>query len=76
MTTSTSGSSNQTHRTVRELGGEIWAELRCFSEAELHWQIRNRVVDVVMGVLARHVGTEIRNDLDFPVSPLPVKRGD
>jgi hypothetical protein len=71
MTTSASGSSGQTYLTVRELGGEIWSELRSLPEAELQWQIRNRVVDVVMGVLARHLGAQIRNDPDLPVSPLP-----
>jgi hypothetical protein len=75
MTTSSSGSSNRTDISVRELGGEIWAELvYTFPESELPWQIGNRVVDVVMGVIARHVGAAIRNDPDLPVSPLPVPR--
>jgi hypothetical protein len=51
---------------VRELGGEIWSELRSLPEAELHWQISNRVIDVLMGVLARHLGAQIRNDPDLP----------
>jgi hypothetical protein len=69
--TSASDSNNQTYRTVRELGGEIWAELFSFPDAELHWQIKNRIVDVVMGVLARHEGAVIKNDPDLPVSRLP-----
>jgi hypothetical protein len=71
MTTSASGSSGQTYLTARELGGEIWSELSSLPQAELHWQIRNRVVDVVMGVLARHLGAQIRNDPDLPASPVP-----
>lgn len=59
-------------RTVRELGGEIWAELsRGISNDELGWQEKSKVVDLVMGVLARHVGCVIENDPDLPVSPLP-----
>jgi hypothetical protein len=76
MTTSASDSSNQTHVTVRELGGEIWAELSLVPDAELPWKDKNRVVDVVMGVVARRVGMAIRNDPDLPVSPLPVSQGE
>jgi hypothetical protein len=60
-----------TERTVREQGGEIWAELHRLPESELHWKTRERVADIVMGVLARHVGEVIQNDGDLPVVPLP-----
>jgi hypothetical protein len=73
MTTSNISSSERTHVTVRELGGEIWAELWSFPDAELHWETKNRVVDLVMGVIARHVGATIRNDADLPVDPLPAR---
>lgn len=44
---------SKTKRTVRELGGEIWAELQMsFEESQLDCQTRNSVVDLVMGVLA------------------------
>jgi hypothetical protein len=71
MTASNVSSSERTQVTVRELGGEIWAELSSLSDGELPWQTKNRVVDLVMGVIARHVGTAIRNDADLPVEPLP-----
>lgn len=58
-------------RTVRELGGEVWTELEyLIPEARLAWQVKGEVVDIVMGVLARHVGAEIENDPDLPVEPL------
>lgn len=59
-------------RTVRELGGEIWAELySTIGEDRLNLQTRNQVIDLIMGVLARHVGATIENDSDLPVTPLP-----
>jgi len=59
------------HRTVRELGGEIWSELlKAIPEEKLDWRVKNEIVDVVMGVLARHVGDTIGNDDDLPVEPL------
>lgn len=60
-------------RTVRELGGEIWAELsRRIPDDELGWQTKNQIVDLIMGVLARHIDCTIQNDTDLPVAPLPV----
>jgi len=56
-------------RTVRELAGEIWAEMR--QVEGLDWQVRNRITDVIMGVLARYDGATIVNDRDLPVKPLP-----
>lgn len=57
-------------RTVRELGGEIWAALHHLPEGELHWKTRERVIDIVMGVLARYDGHQIKNDEGLPVTPL------
>jgi hypothetical protein len=63
--------------TIRELGGEIWAELFALRRVhkgkfnELNVEISNSLIDLVMGVLARHEGEYIRNDADLPVIPLP-----
>jgi len=58
-------------RTVRELGGEVWSELeRCDVAHDVDWRVRNAIVDLVMGVLARHAGKQIENDADLPVTPL------
>lgn len=57
--------------TIRELGGEIWSELRDrVSEDDVDWRTKNVVVDIVMGVLARHDGKLIVNDKDIPVNAL------
>jgi hypothetical protein len=74
MTTLVSDSSNPTQVSVRELGGEIWAELASFPDKELHWQTKNSIVDIIMGVMARHVGATLKNDPDLPVTPLPILR--
>jgi hypothetical protein len=63
-------------RTIRELGGEVWAELSSLPEGDLPWQVRSDVVDVVMGVLARHGGSVLENDPDLPVAPLPIRKHD
>jgi hypothetical protein len=64
-------------KTVRELGGEIWAEMQSVEGAGPNWQLIHRLVDVIMGVLARHTGEVIVNDIDLPVSPLPrTKHGE
>ena len=57
-------------RSIRELGGEIWAELsRQMNDDTIDWRARSKAIDVVMGVLARHSGSEIVNDIDLPVEP-------
>jgi hypothetical protein len=61
----------QQRRTVREIGGELWAELSSLPVDQLPWQTRDVVVDIVMGVLARHGGNVLENDRDVPVDPLP-----
>jgi hypothetical protein len=61
-------------RTIRELGGEIWSELRSeISEEEANWEVKNRMVEIMMAVRARHAGAIIENDADLPVEPLPPK---
>lgn len=61
-------------RTIRQLGGEIWIELQAaIPEPETDWRTRNRIIEVIMAVLARHSGAMIENDPDLPVDPLPVK---
>lgn len=68
---STNHNKHKEARTVRELGGEIWAELSSrIPDEELNWQSRNRVIDLLMGILARHQGKIIENDKDLPVKPL------
>jgi hypothetical protein len=63
-------------RTVRELAGEIWAETKYLEGYDLNWKMIESVLDVVMGVLARHEGKLIVNDADLPVTPLPMKYRD
>jgi hypothetical protein len=65
--------SNQRQRTIRELGGEIWAELGPIPEIDLRWDVRDTIVDIVMGVLARHAGAVLENDQDIPVEPWPIR---
>ena len=65
--------SDQNHRTIRELGGEVFAEAWPIAEAGERWELLGKFVDVMMGVLARHAGDVIVNDSDLPVEPLPRK---
>lgn len=58
-------------RTVRELGGEIYSELyQRVADEKVGWQVKTEIVDLIMGVLARHAGSIIENDEDLPVTPL------
>jgi len=66
-------------KTIRELAGEIWAEIEQESrDAALQWSpivsinsdAVNRIMDIVMGVLARHDNSTLVNDKDMPVEPL------
>jgi hypothetical protein len=65
------------HVTVRELGGSIWAEVteRIWApDASLEGinsDQLSRIIDLLMGVLARYEGAVITNDQDIPVVPLP-----
>jgi hypothetical protein len=69
-------------RTVRELGGEIWAYLngriQAGEEPFTRWDVEtlHATVDLIMGVLARHVGEVIRNDEDLPVAPIGAPQAD
>lgn len=66
-----------TKRSVRELGGEIWAELRVgIPDEEVSWQAKNRVVEIAMRVLARHVGSAIDSDEGLDVLPLSQHDGE
>lgn len=58
-------------RSIRELGGELWEELTFLYDSGLDWKLVNSIVDIAMGVLARHSGKVIQNDRDMPVAPLP-----
>jgi hypothetical protein len=63
--------------TVRELGGEIWAEIghrhgdpgSALGRMDVD-QVQE-IVDVVMGVLARYADVTIAADATMPVTPLP-----
>jgi hypothetical protein len=58
-------------RTVRELGGEIYSELyQRVANEKVSWQVKTEIVDIIMGVLARHAGSKIENDEGLPVTPL------
>lgn len=39
--------------------------------SKVGWEAKGDVGQLVMGVLARYVGSRIRNDEDFPATPLP-----
>ena len=58
-------------RTIRELGGEIWAESQILLRDDDDVDFLNEMIDIAMGVLARHTGKVIQNDSDLPVEPLP-----
>lgn len=65
-------------RTIRELAGEVWAELdhELFQDAfevqdtEKGLSLLNQTIDVMMGVLARYENYQIVNDKDLPVKRL------
>jgi hypothetical protein len=62
-------------RTIRELGGEIWSEVSsAIPEEEADWKVKNKIVEIMMAVLARYEGAVIENDADLPVEPLPRKK--
>ena len=71
---------NKKQRTVRELGGEIWAEISMEQDAnpdskiaEIHFESVEELTEIIMAVLARHAGEVIVNDKDRPVTPLSHK---
>lgn len=66
--TTTPANSNST---IRELGGEIWAEaFERFDDEGRDWLMRSGIIDLAMRVLARHAGEVLTNDADYPVEPL------
>ena len=68
---------SDSHATIREIGGEIWAELvQRIDDQHLRWSVKSQVVEIIMGVLARHEGTVIINDAGLEVEPLPRLRGE
>ncbi len=64
-------------KSVRELGGEIWAELEAERRrvptqlASLDCETSIKLIDFIMSILARHINSKIVNDEDLPVAPLP-----
>ncbi|MEL7060882.1 MAG: hypothetical protein AAGN46_12740 [Acidobacteriota bacterium] len=67
----TISSSNNSKRTVRELGGEFYSEIfHRIPENAVNWKEKELLVDIFMGVMARHAGKVIENDKDLPVEPL------
>lgn len=64
-------------RTIRELGGEIWAEISTRRHnghtklRDLPQETENEIIDLIIGVLARYKGVQIEDDEDLPVTPLP-----
>ena len=67
----------QKQKTVRELGGEIWAELDAERRKEgsafsqLDHSTNDQLADFVMSILARHINTTIINDAGLEVAPRP-----
>lgn len=67
----------QKQKSVRELGGEIWAELNyeCGSEvsplSHIDYVTLDQLTDFVMSILARHIDTVIVNDEGLEVEPRP-----
>ena len=59
---------------MRELGGEIWTEVNYrIDEEGCDWRVKSELIDIVMGVLARHANKKLVNDSDLPVEPLEQK---
>lgn len=63
-------------RTVRELGGEIFTAIAASQGNPEYWALnkvdfagQKMLVELMMRVLARHVGTTISQDPDLPVEP-------
>lgn len=64
-------------RTVRELGGEIFRAIADAQGNPEYWALnqvdfsgQKMLVELMMRVLARHVGTTISQDPELPVQPL------
>ena len=65
----------QNQKTVRELGGEIWAELDAERRKEssvfshLDHATNDHLADFIMSILARHLNTTIVDDVGLEVEP-------
>jgi len=64
-------------RTVRELGGDIFAAIAASQDNPEYWALKQvdfagqkMLVELTMRVLAQHVGTTISQDAALPVKPL------
>ena len=65
-------SEKRTVVTVRELAGELWAEITmALNEEELPVSVKHRLVDLSLGLFARFSGCRLENDDGLPVAPLP-----
>jgi hypothetical protein len=65
------------HKTVREIVGELWAEVGTRQQSDpqsvlatVSVEQAESLYEVVLGVLARHAGKQLLNDEDLPVPPL------
>ena len=67
-------------KNIREIGGEIWSEIthrqnnpdeNCLI-CDTDFRTTQQLVELVIGVLARHSGSVIINDDELPVIPLHV----
>ena len=64
------------NRTVRELGGEVWAEITARmlhgdgKLKDLPVEALHEIIDLMTAVLARYKGTIIEDDAELPVVPL------
>lgn len=67
----------QRQKSVRELGGEMWAELDAERRKEdsvfskLDHSTHDHLADFIMSILARHIDTTIVNDDGLEVEPRP-----
>jgi hypothetical protein len=68
-------------KNIRELGGEINGEITRRQRDPNHplskvgWEEGGKIVDLIMAVLARHIGEQLADDPELPVVPLPPSNG-
>ena len=56
----------------RLLGGAFWSAFNDIPSERLHWKVASEIVDISVGVLARHIDELLVNDPDNPVIPRPL----
>ena len=64
---------------IRLLSGEIWAflqEARFKGDLRIEQEAFTTIMDVSLGIMARHIGEELADDEGFPVTPLPRRTGE